>query len=167
MLDVAEKPRLRIMQRDAAHLYAMCSLCQHQLHAFIRSTEQEAFLLLNRGFKHHCRTRHKTIVPVATRIATPRRSTRIPSDVLIEVQGENFAYAGEAIILNLHGALVRVAAPLKLGESITIHVHGTGKSALASIVFADYETSQFGVELDCPDNIWGVSDAPSDWTLSI
>src|SRR5437762_1404994 len=129
MLDVAEKPRLLIAHKNAAHVYGVCSLCEQRLHAFIRSTEQEAMLLLNRGFKHHCRSRHRTVVPVSTKISTPRRSTRVAADILIEVQGDRFAYAGETVTVNLHGALIRIAAPLKLEDRITLYVHSTGKSA--------------------------------------
>ena len=92
-----------------------------------------------------------------------RRSTRIATDVLVEVQGERFAYAGETISVNLHGALIRVSADLKVGDRLTIHVPSAGKSATAAIVFADLESSQFGLELECPDNIWGVAVPPEDW----
>jgi len=108
------------------------------------------------------------VVLVPTKISTPRRSTRIAADmaadVLIEVRGERFAYAGETVTVNLHGALVRIAALLKLGDRITLHVHHTGKSAGTDIVFADYEASQFGIELESPENIWGMADPPTDWT---
>ena len=110
------------------------------------------------------------VVSVPNKISTPRRSTRVAADmaadVLIEVQGERFAYAGEIVTVNLHGALVRIAAPLKLGDRITLHVHGTGRSASAGVVFADYEAAQFGVELDSRANIWGMADPPTDWTAS-
>jgi len=107
------------------------------------------------------------VIPVPTKAYTPRRSTRIAgADVLIELQGERFAYAGEAITVNLHGALVRVAAPLKLGDRITIHVHHTGRSAGGGVVFADYEQSRFGIELERPMNIWGIESPPSDWATS-
>ena len=93
-----------------------------------------------------------------------RRSTRIPADfnVLLEMQGEEFAYAGETITVNLHGALVRIAAPLKHEDRVTIHVHRTGKAVPASIVFADDARSQFGIELENPENVWGVATPPSD-----
>ena len=94
-----------------------------------------------------------------------RRSTRIPTDinVLLEVQGEEFAYAGETITVNLHGALVRIAAPLKRGDRVTLHVHRTGKSAPGAVVFANSGISQFGIELESPRNIWGVVVPPADW----
>ena len=94
-----------------------------------------------------------------------RRSTRIPADVLVEVQGEGFAYAGETITINLHGALVRIAAPLKKGDEVTVHVHHTGKSAPGTVVFACDALRQFGIELENPENIWGVTLAPADWNV--
>ena len=166
MLDVAEKPRLLVTHKDTAHVYAVCSLCEHRLHAFIRSTEDQARLLLNRGFKQHCRMRHEMVIPVPTKISTPRRSTRVAADVLVEVKGERVAWAGKTITVNLHGALIEIAAPLKLGDRVSVHVHGTGKSATAEVVFADLEASQFGVELDTPENIWGFANTPTDWTAS-
>ena len=95
--------------------------------------------------------------------SSARRSTRIAADVLVEVQGERFAYAGETITVNLHGALVRVAAPLNRGDRVTVHVHQTGKSAPGVVVFVNPRQSQFGVELKDPENIWGVAPAPADW----
>lgn len=92
-----------------------------------------------------------------------RRSTRIAHDVLVEVQGERFAYAGETLMVNLHGALIRIAAPLKIGDRIVLYVQNTGKSAEAHIVFADEDSSQFGMELEHPENIWGVIIPPEDW----
>lgn len=97
--------------------------------------------------------------------SSPRRSTRIPTDVLVELQGEGFAYAGETITVNLHGALVRISAPLKVGDRVTLHVHHTGRSSLGAVVFADAGASQFGVELERPENIWGVSVPPADWKV--
>ena len=96
--------------------------------------------------------------------SSARRSTRIATDVLIEVQGEGFAYAGETITANLHGALIRTSAPLKLGDRITVHVQSMGKSAVATVVFADPESAQFGLELENPDNLWGIAVPPADWT---
>lgn len=103
------------------------------------------------------------VVAVSTKISTPRRSTRIAADVLIEVQGEKFAYAGETVTVSLHGALVRISAPLQVGDRVTLHAQGTSRSAGAEVVFADAEASEFGIELDNPENIWGMPDPPADW----
>ena len=94
-----------------------------------------------------------------------RRSTRITTDVLVELESERFAYAGKTITLNLHGALVHVSAPLKLGDRVLLHVHLTGKSARATVVFVDEATSEFGLDLDTPENIWGIAVTPADWNM--
>ena len=93
----------------------------------------------------------------------PRRSTRIPTDVVIEVKSNGSAHPGETIVVNLHGALVQTTAPLKLGDRVTVYVPANGRSGLAVVVFAEYQLSQFGLELEHPENIWGVAGPPSDW----
>lgn len=93
-----------------------------------------------------------------------RRSTRVATDVVVEVQGEKFAYAGKTVTVNLHGALIRTAAKLEVGTPISIHVHSTGKSTIARVVFVSSEDSSlYGVELKYPENVWGIDDPPSDW----
>ena len=93
-----------------------------------------------------------------------RRSSRVKYDVLVELQGEQFAYAGETLVVNLHGALIRTSAPLELGNIVTIHVQQTGKVAPGRVVFASYENSpHYGVELNKPANIWGMTDISADW----
>ena len=95
-----------------------------------------------------------------------RRSTRIETDVLIEVQGDGFAYAGETERVSLHGALIRTSAPLELGTPVTVYVHRTGKFASAHIVSVIHDaSSRYGIELDQPGNIWGVAATPSDWKV--
>jgi hypothetical protein len=97
---------------------------------------------------------------------TARRSTRIETDVLIEVQGAGFAYAGETLRVSLHGALIRTSAPLEVGTPVRVYVHRTGKSADAHIVsVVEGSGSRYGIELDRPSNIWGVASTPSDWKV--
>jgi len=95
-----------------------------------------------------------------------RRSTRIPADVRLKVEGEGFACAAETVTVNLHGALVRSTAPLKLGDHVMLHVTGTGKSAWGAVVFANLSSRQFGIELKHPENIWGITSPPPDWNMS-
>ena len=93
-----------------------------------------------------------------------RRSTRVPIQVRIEVQATGVSCEGETIVVNLHGALVKTSGQLELGAGITIHVQLTGKSAGARVVFASRERHlEFGIALDQPQNIWGISLPPSDW----
>jgi hypothetical protein len=96
----------------------------------------------------------------------PRRSTRVATDILIEVKGEKFAYAGETVVVNLHGGLIKTAARLEVGTLITIFVHRTGKSGRARVVFAPPDDrSHYGVELEQAENIWGLNPSPEDWEI--
>ena len=83
----------------------------------------------------------------------------ISAELLIEIQGEDFAYAGEAIGWNSHQALIRTSAPLALGTEITIYVPRTGRSTPALIVSETREPSHFGVELAAPDSFWDGNEA--------
>ena len=93
-----------------------------------------------------------------------RRSTRVPIRIRVDVQSTGLSCEGETIVVNLHGALIKTSAKLQLGERINVHVQLTGKTAEARIVFASRERPlEFGIALDGPQNIWGVSLAPADW----
>jgi hypothetical protein len=93
-----------------------------------------------------------------------RRSTRVPIRVRIDVQATGLSCDGETIVVNMHGALVRTSDQLELGDRIVLHVPLTGKSASGRIVFASRERHlEFGVGLDRPQNIWGISLPPADW----
>ncbi|HVH86114.1 MAG TPA: PilZ domain-containing protein [Terriglobales bacterium] len=97
-----------------------------------------------------------------------RRSTRVPIRVRIEVQATGLSCDGETIVVNMHGALVKTSDPLELGARISVHVQLTGKSADARVVFASRERPlEFGVGLDRPQNIWGISLPPADWREEI
>ena len=74
------------------------------------------------------------------------------------------SHEGETIVVNLHGALVKTSSRLEVGAAIAIHVQLTGKSADARVVFASLEHPLgFGIALDKPQNIWGISLPPADW----
>ncbi len=94
-----------------------------------------------------------------------RRSTRVPIRVRIEVQSTGLSCDGETIVVNLHGALVKTSSQLELGAGINVHVQLTGKAAAARVVFASRQSAlEVGIALDHPQNIWGVSLPPADWT---
>jgi hypothetical protein len=93
-----------------------------------------------------------------------RRSTRVPLDVSIEIEGEIGSVKGITVVVNLHGALVRVAKSIELGAHITVTVYLTGKSSTARVVYVAAENPlTCGIELANPQNIWGVSLTPDDW----
>jgi hypothetical protein len=97
----------------------------------------------------------------------PRRSTRVQTDVFIELQGDGFVYAGETLTVSLHGALVRTSAPLEVGMPVTVYVYRTGEAAAAHVVYAARNCrSHYGIELDSPQNIWGIVAIPEDWNAN-
>ena len=95
-----------------------------------------------------------------------RRSTRVRLKVTIALEGdgEGLRCEAETIVVNLHGALLSTAAPLRIGTKITIHVYLTDKRGAARVVYVDPENPlRAGIELDQPRNVWGVPLPPSDW----
>jgi len=86
---------------------------------------------------------------------------------VISVEGgaDNLTCEGETIVVNLHGALLLTAVPLAKGMQISIQVYLTGKRSKARVAYVDpKEPTRCGIELDQPQNIWGVPLPPSDWT---
>ena len=95
-----------------------------------------------------------------------RRSTRVPLRVVVEVQDntDHLTCEGETIVVNLHGALIVTALPLRPEMRIWIRVYLTGKRSAARVVGVDPEYPlSCGIELAQPANIWGVSLPPDDW----
>ena len=95
-----------------------------------------------------------------------RRSTRVRLKVEIEARGltEPLACEGETFVVNLHGALILTAVALRVGMKILIHVRLTDKRATAEVVYVDPEQPRHcGIELEKPENIWGVSLPPNNW----
>ena len=95
-----------------------------------------------------------------------RRSTRVRLKVAIEAQGirEPLRCEGETMVVNLHGALILTAIALHVGMKISIHVHLTDKRALAEVVYVDPDQPRLcGINLEMPENIWGLSLPPDDW----
>jgi hypothetical protein len=95
-----------------------------------------------------------------------RRSTQVRLRVRIEVLGlsEPLTCEGETLVVNLHGALILTAVALRVGMKIGIRVVLTGKRAIAYVVYVDPEQSRHcGINLEKPENIWGLSSPPGDW----
>lgn len=95
-----------------------------------------------------------------------RRSTRVPLKVVISAQGmtESLTCEGETIVVSCHGALISCAVPLRMKLKIEILVIITGKRAAANVVYVDPERPLvYGVELEKPENIWGLTFPPDDW----
>jgi PilZ domain-containing protein len=102
----------------------------------------------------------------STRFRDSRRSSRVPLKVIITIQEGpgSLSCEGVTIIVNLHGALIATAIGLSAGTKISVHVHLTDKQSAARVVYVDPENLlHCGIELEKPQNIWGVPLPPSDW----
>jgi hypothetical protein len=87
--------------------------------------------------------------------------------VVIKTQGitKPLICDGETIVVNLHGALISTAAALAEGMRVEIQVYLTGKRAQAQVVYIDpNQPLHCGIALAKPENIWGVSLPPDDWS---
>lgn len=94
-----------------------------------------------------------------------RRSTRVPLEVLIEVDGKtgSLPFTGVTVIVNLHGALIRTVRPLQVGATIYLRLLN-GQEASAKVVHRIPSNAHtYGIELTEPRNIWGISLPPEDW----
>ena len=72
--------------------------------------------------------------------------------------------AGTTVVVSLHGALISTEHPLELKARIILTVYITGKQVNATVVYIDpSDPLKTGIELEVPQNVWGVSLAPDDW----
>src|SRR5579864_1913178 len=95
-----------------------------------------------------------------------RRSTRVRLKVAIEAHGlsEPVTCEGETLVVNLHGALILTAVALRVGMKISVHVRLTDKRAAAEVVYVDPDQPRHcGINLERPENVWGLSSPPDDW----
>ena len=96
-----------------------------------------------------------------------RRSTRIPLDGSIEVDSGSGILKGVTVVVNLHGALIRTIKPIATGSKIRVKMNQTGHASTAIVVYvASDNPLTSGIELETPQNIWGVQPAPADWQPS-
>jgi hypothetical protein len=95
-----------------------------------------------------------------------RRSTRVRLKVRIEALGvsEPLTCEGETLVVNLHGALMLTAVALRVGMKVWIHVLHTKKRVAADVVYIDPDQPRHcGINLEEPENIWGLTLTPDDW----
>ena len=98
-----------------------------------------------------------------------RRSTRVRLKVQIEAQAvtDPLTCEGETITVNLHGALISTIVPLHVGMKIDIYVIVTDRRASAQVGYVDPDRPRLcGIGLEKPENIWGISLPPDDWSES-
>lgn len=114
------------------------------------------------------------------RDADQRRSSRIkyPISLIIlgtDPRGESFREKTAAISLNLHGCRYSSHHEYPLGGWVTLQVGGEGAQS-ASVrarvrsIFSSQsplDSDQIGVELETPNNVWGVPEPPEDWRAAV
>jgi hypothetical protein len=101
-----------------------------------------------------------------------RRSSRIPLVIRIVVAGIHpdtgvcFQAIGKTLVVNKHGALINTIPGLQSGMRLCITVATTGKSAGAHVVWdTPGSEGRYGIELETPENPWGVFFPPADWEI--
>ena len=95
-----------------------------------------------------------------------RRSTRIRLKIVIEAVGigEPFKCEGQTLVVNLHGALIFTAIPLRVGMRVEVLVVVPNEHGSAKVVYVDPDQPRHcGISLDQAKNIWGVPLPPEDW----
>ncbi len=100
-----------------------------------------------------------------------RRSTRVHLRVPLTIQsvdsqGRSFETRGETILVNKQGALLRSDRKLQLGSEVVVAIPQTQREQTGKVVWEDPDTGNYGVELSRPENLWGVSFPPDDWSES-
>ncbi len=103
--------------------------------------------------------------------AEDRRSTRIRAQIPLRVTSMDahapFSEACHTLVVNIQGCGVRLSRPLRPGQEVCLDELPTGKTVTArvanSVPLGSGGKWLVGIELDHPDNIWGIQPAPADW----
>jgi hypothetical protein len=81
--------------------------------------------------------------------------------------GSHISGAAETILVNKHGAKIRSAVTLEPSMEVRVALLAPYKWRLAQVVWADVQQNEYGIQLDRPENFWGVYFPPEDWELRI
>jgi len=101
-----------------------------------------------------------------------RRSSRVLVTLPLAVSGQrndgsHISGAAETILVNKHGAKIRSAVALEPSMEVRVAMLAPYKWRLAQVVWADVQQNEYGIQLDRPENFWGVYFPPEDWELRI
>jgi hypothetical protein len=81
--------------------------------------------------------------------------------------GSHISGAAETILVNKHGAKIRSAITLEPSMEVRVAMLSPYKWRLAQVVWANVQQNEYGIQLDRPENFWGVYFPPEDWELRI
>jgi hypothetical protein len=107
-----------------------------------------------------------------TNLPELRRSSRVPINVPILVTslepGANFSEVCETMVVSAHGCAMR--SPVRLEAGVPLHFHNQdGRETTAQVVYCkpsgtDRQIWTLGASFDRPENFWGLTSCPKDWT---
>ena len=81
--------------------------------------------------------------------------------------GSHISGAAETILVNRHGARIRSSVALETGMEVRVAMLAPYKWRIGQVVWADSEQNEYGIELNRPENFWGIYFPPEDWELGV
>ena len=101
-----------------------------------------------------------------------RRSQRLILNVPIVVSGESstghFSEETQTLVVNAHGALIRLATPISPEQRLTLKHRASGEEEACRVVYVESSPkgkAKLGVEFVRPaPHFWHVAFPPEDWT---
>lgn len=83
--------------------------------------------------------------------------------------GEEFSEDARTLVVNAHGALISLAAPVAAGQQVTVANKATRASLECRIVYlgnAQGDKTQMGIEFLKPSSsFWQIDFPPDDWVV--
>ena len=105
-----------------------------------------------------------------------RRSTRILLSIPVEVsgwdvEGREIHEKTTTSLVNKHGARISLQQKISVGSNVVISIPHLKREQRCRVIWMsclhdDRDNYQIGVELERPDNFWGVDFPPGDWDVS-
>jgi hypothetical protein len=101
-----------------------------------------------------------------------RRSSRVLVALPLAVSGQksdgsHVSGAAETILVNRHGARIRSSVPLEPSMEVRVAMLAPYKWRVGQVVWADCGEREYGIELNRPENFWGIYFPPEDWELGV
>ena len=101
-----------------------------------------------------------------------RRSSRVLVTLPLAVSGQksdgsHISGAAETILVNRHGARIRSSVPLETNMEVRVAMLAPYKWRVGQVVWSDSGENEYGIELNRPENFWGIYFPPEDWELGV
>lgn len=101
-----------------------------------------------------------------------RRSSRVPAELPIRVtalNGGKFSEVCKTLVVNAHGCALQTPVRFDTGMPLLLHSND-GRETMAHVVScqpigSENNAWKLGAKLDRPENFWGITDCPGDWSV--